>query len=160
MPQIEATKPQTPREWEHVDHALEMWREGNAMGGGRGELGSYSAGYRFDGKVDAVGENDGGAPPTREEIEQAHDTIRGYISTRWDVFRKAFLALDEDRSGHVSKLEFLRILMMGNLPIREKVMSALAEMADTNKNGTVGTLARPAIKHYGLALRVAKWARG
>lgn len=35
----------------HVDHSLEMWRNGEGMGGG----GGYVAGYRFDGDVAAVG---------------------------------------------------------------------------------------------------------
>jgi len=121
----------------HVDHSLEMWRAGHAMGGSVGHHGSYSHGYRYDGKIDHIGEGDTDGAPTVQEMERAHDAIRDYAHTRWGNFRKAFNALDEDRSGKVSKLEFLRILMHANLPIREKTMEALANLYDTNHNGMI-----------------------
>jgi len=120
----------------YVDHSLEMWRTGKAMGGGRGEHGSYSSGYRFDGKVDRIGETDTSVP-TMEEVERAHDAIRHYANTRWKTFRKAFNDLDTDRSGKVTKLEFLRILMHSNLPIRENTMAVLADIYDTNNNNVI-----------------------
>jgi len=115
----------------HVDHALEMWRSGHATGGNR-----HDTRYRFDGKVDMVGEGDE-MPVSVEEVERAHDQIRDYACTRWSSLSKAFNNLDEDRSGKVTKLEFLRILMLANLPIREKTMSMLADVYDTNHNGQI-----------------------
>lgn len=123
----------------YVDHSLEMWRSGHAMGrgGNVGHSHHYDKGYKFDGKVDNIGEGDTDSPPTMAEIERAHDQIRDYATTRWATFRKGFNNLDVDRSGKVSKVELLRLLMHANLPIREKVMSALADLYDTNQNGLI-----------------------
>jgi len=104
-----------------------MWRSGQAAGANR----------RYDGKVDAIGHGDNDPPPTKDEMERAHDQIRNYAMTRWDTFRKAFRNLDEDQSGSVTKMEFLRVLMMANLQIREKTVAALVEMYDKNKNGEI-----------------------
>lgn len=126
--------------YEHVDHALEMYREGNAMGG-------Y---YQFDGTVDKVGEydtTDEGVDPNDpeymlrldKEIREARRILEDLVNTKWEVLRKAFFAIDEDRSGKISRTEFLRVLMYGNLGhvIREGVISHIIDEIDTNKNGQI-----------------------
>jgi len=121
--------PIKPRRPQQVDHSLEMYREGHGMGDGH-----YTMGYRFDGVVDEVGANDT-HPPTMEEIEQAHDLVRDQVQMRWPTMRKAFRMVDWDKDGKVSKLEFLRVMMMLNLTqIREVTMKRLAELMDTNND--------------------------
>ena len=49
----------------HVDHSLEMFRTGHAMGGN----------YKYDGEVAASGRDEHG-PVTEKELETAHDLLR------------------------------------------------------------------------------------
>ena len=115
----------------HVDHSLEMFRTGVGMGAGAG----YAQGYRFDGDVEASGGGDN-APVTEKELEAAHDIIREKLQARFTSFRKAFKEIDENRSGRVTKVEALRMLMMLNLTnVREKVMNRLCDIMDRDGNG-------------------------
>jgi len=112
------------KEYKHVDHALEAFRQGSAMGG-----------YTFDGVVDKIGAGDD-APVTDEELERAHDIIREKVTTRFSTFRRAFRMIDEDRSGKVSEYEYLRVCMMLNLSnIREKVVRKLGKICDKDGDG-------------------------
>jgi len=121
-----------------IDHALEMFREGVAMGDGSRGRDNLLTGYRFDGKVDEVSERDGDVEITTTELEQAHDIIRSHLSTRFATFRRAFLMMDEDRSGKVTTLEFMRALMMLHLTnVREKVLKRLVFIADSDEDGYV-----------------------
>lgn len=121
-----------------MDHALEMWREGYAMGDGhRGNVDGLLTGYRFDGKVDEVGHDDD-AEVQPAELEAAHKLIRSHLATRFSTFRRAFLMLDQDGDGKLSTLEMMRALMMLHLTnVREKVIKRLAFIADTDGDGYV-----------------------
>lgn len=81
-----------------------------------------------------VGEGDTG-PVTERELEVAHDMIREKLVARFASFRKAFRAVDEDNSGRVSKIEALRMLMMMNPTVREKVLGQLVNLMDKDGNG-------------------------
>jgi hypothetical protein len=122
----------------HIDHSLEMFREGwQGAGGGRGHGGgghSSQRGYKFDGDVAKLGAGDK-LPVTDFELEMAHDAIRERLLTRFHTVRRAFRMIDEDNSGKVDKLEAVRILMMHNLPIREKTLSHLVTLMDRNGDG-------------------------
>lgn len=111
----------------HVDHNLEFFREGLAAGGIN----------MFDGKVDAVAENDA-TPPTESEIQEALKQLKTHVVMRSFQLRKAFRNIDEDKDGKVSELEFLRTLMMMNQKgIREATMKALAKRFDHDGNGSI-----------------------
>jgi len=108
----------------HVDHALEMFRTGSNAGA-----------YSFDGDVAGVGAGDS-APVTLEELERAHDMIREKMTVKFGNMAKAFQAIDEDRSGKVTKAEALRLLMLLNLPqIREKVLNEIGDIVDADGDG-------------------------
>jgi len=111
----------------HVDHNLEMFREGHAAGGR----------YEFDGDVVAVGDEDD-SPVTDQELEKAHDAIRDLMNNKFSTFRKAFRELDEDRSGSIKPIELYRALMMFNLyHVRGKTLMKLAKIADKDGDGHV-----------------------
>lgn len=109
----------------HVDHALEMWRNGKSAGGI----------YQFDGDIDDVGEGDA-KPVSDQELEQAHDMIRAQITTKFKNLRQAFQKLDEDRSGKLSRVEALRMLMQFNLSgVREAVINRICDIVDKDGDG-------------------------
>jgi len=127
-----------PPAYQHVDHALEMFREGHAIGDHTADnLTGLRGGYRFDGEVAAIGAGDH-APVTAAELEIAHDLIREKVKMRWGELKNAFRTVDEDKSGAVTKLEFLRVLMLFNLTqIREKTAMRLAQIMDTNRDDKI-----------------------
>ena len=125
----------------HVDHALEMFRTGQGMGGGDGYRGNMrDGGYRFDGHVAAVGSDGHDAKNTAavssEELKQVHNLLREKIKTRFSTFRKGFRQVDENNSGRVTKTEALRMLMMFNMTnVREAVVAKLCDIMDRDGNG-------------------------
>ena len=71
-----------------------------------------------------------------EEVEKAHDIIRNLMNTRFSSLRKMFQMVDEDRSGKVTRVEMLRLLMSFNLSgIREKVIDKICEIIDKDGDG-------------------------
>jgi len=127
-----------PPAYQHVDHALEMFREGHAIGDHTADnLTGLRGGYRFDGEVADIGAGDH-APVTAAELEIAHDLIREKVKMRWGELKNAFRTVDEDKSGAVTKLEFLRVLMLFNLTqIREKTAMRLAQIMDRNRDDKI-----------------------
>ena len=91
--------------------------------------------------MDDVGDNHNDVDQsevTSEELERAHALIRDHLSTRFATFRRAFMMLDENRSGKLTQLEMMRIPMMLNLTqVREKVFKRLVYIADKNEDGVV-----------------------
>lgn len=86
-----------------VDHALEMFRNRQAMGG----AGVYGQNYVFDGEVAELGAGDD-KPVTDKEIERAHDVIREHVLTRFGTMARCFRMVDEDHSGFIDRIEALR----------------------------------------------------
>jgi len=109
----------------HVDHALEMWRNGESAGGL----------YQFDGVIDTMGAGDS-RPVTDRELEQAHDLIRSKLTDKFGSLRKAFRNLDENSNGKVDRTEAMRVLMNFNLTgVREKTLSKIFDIFDKDGDG-------------------------
>jgi len=109
----------------HVDHALEMWRNGKSAGGL----------YQFVGVVDTIGAGDN-KPVTDKELEEAHDLIRSKLTDKFGNLRKAFRNLDENFNNKVDRTEALRVLMNFNLTgVREKTLSKIFDIFDKDGDG-------------------------
>ena len=74
-----------------------------------------------------------------EEVSYYHSVLRDKLSTRFAELRRAFRLIDEDHSGRCDRKELKQMLnSMFNMQVPEAVMDRIIDLADTDRDGSIG----------------------
>jgi Ca2+-binding EF-hand superfamily protein len=76
--------------------------------------------------------------PTR--IEQILTQLSNHLEKHYDGLRSAFLNVDSDQNGWISKEEFGAVFKVFNFPISSEDLNELIDAFDSNKDGKVSYL--------------------